>query len=178
MTLYATASELASIVQGDVDTATATLVLQSASAMFSRAADTWWTATTVTYQVRGNGWLHLELPFRPVTAVSQVRVNTVVVTGWTLVKNVLYSTTGFGTWGAFPPALVEVDLTHGYTTVPDDVKAAVLETAAQAYVLPVGAVTSESIDDYAVRYATTGGGLQLTTSARALAESYRGSLVA
>lgn len=178
MALYATAEELASIVQEDVDTATATLVLQTASAMFSRAADTWWTATAATYQARGTGSMCLELPFRPVTAVSQVRVNTVVVTGWTLVKNVLYTTAGFGTWGAFPPDKVEVDLTHGYTSVPDDVKAAVLETAAQAYVVPVGAVISESIDDYAVRYATTGGGLQLTASALALAESYRGSLVA
>jgi len=53
----------------------------------------------------------------------------------------------------------------------------VLETAAQAYEIPVGAVLSETIDDYAVRYATTGGGLQLTSSAAAVAASYRGVLM-
>jgi hypothetical protein len=178
MALYATPSELASYLQQDVDTSTATLVLTIASGAFSNAADTWFVATTATYSTKGGPGLCLELPFRPVTAVSAVRLNGVTITGWTLVKNALYRQAGFGTWAAFPPDLVEVDLTHGYTTVPDDVKGAVLETAAQAYETPVGAVISETIDDYAIRYATTGGGIQLTKSAAEIAAGYRGTVAA
>jgi hypothetical protein len=40
MALYATASELASYLQQDLDTATATLVLTVASGAFAREADT------------------------------------------------------------------------------------------------------------------------------------------
>jgi hypothetical protein len=177
MPLYATASELASFLQKDLDTSSATLVLTIASARFAHEADTAWSATTVTYSTRGGPYTCLELPYRPVTAVSQVRLNGVVITGWTLRLNALYRVTGFGASWSYLPDQVDVDLTYGYTTVPDDVKGAVLETAAQAYDIPVGAVISESIDDYAIRYATTGGGLQLTKSAADLAAGYRGVLI-
>jgi len=178
MALYATAAELASHLKKDLDTASATQVLEIASATFSRIADTWWEATAATYEVLGRGRTRIELPFAPVTAVAQVRVNGVVTTGWSLVKNAIYLSTGFGSAGSFPPDLVAVDLTHGKTTVPDDVKGAVLDTAGQAYEIPVGAIVSESIDDWAVRYATASGGLQLTTSANDLAVGYRGPLIA
>jgi hypothetical protein len=178
MTLLATASELASYLQKDLDTASATLVLQVASARFAREAGTAFVATTVTYSAVADGCAELELPYKPVTAVSAVRVNGVAITGWSLRLNTLYRTAGFGYRYAWPPDQVDVDLTHGYTAAGDDVKGAVLETAAQAYDIPVGAVVSESIDDYAVRYATTGGGLQLTRSAAALAAGYAGILIA
>jgi hypothetical protein len=48
MAQYATASELASYLQKDLDTATAVQALTLASADFSNAADTWFTPTTVT----------------------------------------------------------------------------------------------------------------------------------
>jgi hypothetical protein len=178
MALYATASELASYLQKDLDTATATLVLTAASGRFAREAETVFTATTITYTDTVDGCSTVVLPYRPVTAVSAVRINGVTITGWVLRNGVLYRTAGFGYRFAFPPDQVDVDLTYGYTAVPDDVKGAVLEMAAQAYEVPVGAVVSESIDDYAVRYATTGGGMQLTSSAAALAAGYRGVLIA
>lgn len=171
--LYATASELASYLQQDVDTATATLVLQTASQMFSSRADTMFAPTTVTYTTLGTGCTQLVLPFRPVTAVSAVRVATVVVTDYTRIKSTLYRSSGFGTW-AFPPQTVEVDLTHGYATVPDDVKGAVLDMAALAYAVPVGAVTSESIDDYSVRFGNSSS-VRLTPIAEDLADRYRGT---
>jgi hypothetical protein len=175
---YPTPSELASWLQKDLDTASATLVLAAATAEFVRIADTAWVATSVTWTAVGYGQLVLAPPFKPITALSAVRVNGVAITGTTLVKNKLYRQAGFGTCGNFPPDEVAVDLVHGITVDANDVKGAILETAAQAYDIPVGAVTSESIDDYAVRYATTGGGLQLTKSAQALAEGYRGPLAA
>jgi hypothetical protein len=177
MALYATASELASYLQKDLDTSTATLVLTVASATFAREAETAFAATTVTYSDTVYGGGELELPYRQVTAVSQVRVNSAVITGWSLRLNTLYRSAGFGYRYAWPPDQVDVDLTYGYTTVPDDVKGAVLEMAAQAYDVPVAAVSSEQIDDYAIRYATTGGGIQLTASAAATAASYRGLLI-
>lgn len=178
MALYATASELASYLQKDLDTASATLVLTVASARFAREAETAWAATNVTYTDTVDGCSNVVLPYRPVTAVSAVRINGAVITGWTLRNGIIYRTAGFGYRYAYPPDEIAVDLTYGYTTVPDDVKGAVLEMAAQAYEIPVGAIVSESIDDWAVRYATTGGGIQLTTSAAALAAGYRGLLVA
>lgn len=178
MAQYATAAELASYLQKDLDTASANQVLTIASARFAREAETAFAATSVTYTDTVYGNTSIDLPYRPVTAVSQVRLNGNVITGWTLRAGGLYRSAGFGYLHAWPPDEVAVDLTHGYVTVPDDVKGAVLEMAAQAYEVPVGAIVSESIDDYAVRYATTGGGLQLTTSAAALAAGYRGLLIA
>lgn len=179
MALYATDSELASYLQKDLDTASATLVLTIASDRFAYEADTAFVATTATYSTVVDGCSTLELPYQRVTAVSAVRVNGVTITGWTLRINTLYRVGGFGYWRGYgwPPDQADVDLTYGYTAPTDAVKGAVLETAAQAYNIPVGAVVSETIDDYAVRYATTGGGLQLTASARLLAEGYRGPLV-
>lgn len=178
MVQYALDTELASYLQKDLDSASAALVLQVASAEFSRVADTMWASTSVTWTTLGHGWTVLEPPFKPITAVAEVRVNGAVITGWSLVAGKLYRQSGFGVGGNFPPDEVEVDLTHGYTSASDDVKGAVLETAAQAYEVPVGAVVSESIDDYAVKYATTGGGIQLTKSAADLAAGYRGPLIA
>jgi hypothetical protein len=178
MALYATASELASYLQKDLDTASAELVLTIASATFARAAERAFTPTTTTYTDTVDGSDTVVLPYQKVTAVSAVRINGATITGWTLRNGVLYRTAGFGYRYAFPPDQIDVDLTHGETTAPDDVKGAVLETAAQAYEVPVGALASESIDDYAVRYATTGGGLQLTESAADLAAGYRGALIA
>jgi len=175
---YATDVELAGKLQKDVDTYSANQVLTLASALFSREADTWFEPTTATYTTLGTPCPSIDLPFRPVISVTAVRINGVAVTGWTLIKRTLWRAQGFGTSCAIPPDKVEIDLTHGYATASDDVKAEILDVAAQAYDIPVGAVVAESIDDYAVKYATTGGGLQLTPSARSLALSYRGTLVA
>lgn len=173
--MYANESELASYLQQDLDTATATLALTTASATFSRAADVWFTATSVTWKATVAGATEIELPFNRVTAVSAVRVNGVVVTGWTLVNGVLYRTAGFGTAWAWPPAALEVDVVHGEVTVPDDVKLAVLEIAGGIYSNPTG-VVSESIDDYSVRY--NGTPISPGRPWRDVAADYRGLLIA
>jgi hypothetical protein len=178
MAQYATAAELAGKLQKDLDTYSANQVLTLASGLFSREADTWFESTAVTYTTLGTFCPSIHLPFRPVISVVEVRVNGVVVTGWTLVKRTLWRAGGFGSSCQIPPDKVDIDLTHGYAAPTDDVKAEVLDVAAQAYDIPVAAVVAESIDDYAVKYATTGGGLQLTASARDLARMYRGTLAA
>jgi len=178
MVQYATDVELAGKLQKNLDTYSANQVLTLASALFSREADTWFAPTTATYTTLGTLRPSINLPFRPVISVTAVRINGVTVTGWTLIKRTLWRPGGFGSPCQIPPDQVDIDLTHGYAAVSDDVKAEVLDVAAQAYDIPVGAVVAESIDDYAVKYATTGGGLQLTHSARDLARMYRGTLAA
>lgn len=178
MALYATPTELASYLQQDLDSATATLVLTVASGQFSLYADTQFASTAVTYTALGTPFMSLTLPFRPVIAVQALRINGVTVTGYTLIKNTLFRAAGFGTPLNTPPDVVQVDLTHGFTSVPDDVKAAVLDMAAQAYSVPVGVVSSEAIDDYSIKYAASGGGVQLTPYARDVAALYRGTLAA
>lgn len=148
MAMYATPTELAGYLQKDLDTYSATQALTLASGEFAAAADTAFSATTVTWPTQGGPGTDIEIPYRPATAVSQVRLNGSVITGWTLRHNALWRSTGFGTWYAFPPDLVEVDLTYGYTTVPDAVKLAVLEIAAGIYEHPDSTLQSESIDDY------------------------------
>lgn len=178
MVQYATATELAGYLQQDVDTYTADLVLALASGAFSEVAGTWFAAQTVTYVRLGTTFTSIRLPYRPVTAVSQIRINGVVVTGYTLIKNVVYRAVGFGSPYTLVPDKVEVDLTHGYTSVPDDVKSAVLETAAAGYLQSNATVASERIDDYAVTFTDSGGGVQLTANAREIAQSYCGTWAA
>lgn len=179
---YATVSELASFLQQDVDTATATLNLQVASQLFSTRADTMFLPTTVTYRTVGLGYRQLKLPFRPIISIQQVRIinqfsGALIITDYSQIKTVLYRLIGFGVPGMFPPDAVEVDLTHGFSAVPDDVKGAVLETAASAYVSPDTTTTGETIDDYSVHFSSLNGGMMLSPSALTLADLYRGTLM-
>jgi hypothetical protein len=173
---YALASELAAYLQSDVDTASANQALTLASGEFSAAADTWFAAQSVTWVTTGTRHTNVILPFKPVTAIDEVRINGVAVTGWTLINSVLYRAAGFGSYSPSVPDLLEVDLTHGYTTVPDDVKLAVLEIASGMYSNPTSAV-SERIDDYTVRYDPN---YKIVPGRpwRDVAAAYRGSLIA
>jgi hypothetical protein len=177
MALYATAVELAGFLQKDLDTYSATQALTLASGDFAVAADTAFSATTVTWPVQGGPGTDVQIPYRPVTAVSQVRLNGVVITGWTLRLNALWRSAGFGTWSAFPPDLLEVDLTYGYTAVPDAVKLAVLEIAGGIYNHPDVNAQSEKIDDYSVTY-YTGTPIYPGRPWREVAADYRGIAVA
>jgi hypothetical protein len=177
MVMYATPTELAGRLEKDLDTYTATQALTLASAEFSAAADTWFSSTSVTWTASSYGCTELELPYYPVTAVSAVRVNGVTVTGWSLRNGTLYRSAGFGYRYSWPPDVIDVDLTHGYTSVPDDVKRAVLDMAAADYDNPTK-VASEQVDDYRITYYN---GTPIAPSGRPWAEvaaSYRGLLVA
>lgn len=185
MAQYATASDLASFLQQDVDTSTANLLLTLASAEFDNAADTTFTATSVTHTEVGIGSRLIVPPFKPVISIDAVRIAGVAFTDYAVIKSrigywKIYRASGFGwwinfsTWTGFPPQAVEIDLTYGYTAPNDLVKAAVLDTAAQAYMQPVNAVIGESIDDYKVAYAKRSGGIQLSPYAKEIAASFVG----
>jgi hypothetical protein len=182
----ATASELASFLKQDVDTSTANLALTVASGLFEKLSGTKFASTAATYQVEGRGQPVINIPNSPLIAIVQVRIAGAVIasTEYTQVLNNLYRTIGWGRvlgptlatapYMAFPPELVEVDHTYGYTgTVPDDVKGAVLESAGAMYSSPDLTVASESIDDYSLTTSRTAGGVQLSPAASLLAEYYR-----
>lgn len=176
MAMYATPTELAEYLQKDLDTSTAVQSLTLASEEFSSAADTWFTAQAATYTTTGTRASNIWLPYKPIIAVTAVRINGVVITGWTRINQRLFRYAGFGSWYSYVPDLLEVDLTYGYVTVPDDVKLAVLEMAAGSYENPSAAV-SESIDDYTIKYdpkMKMAAGL----SWRELADRYRGTFIA
>lgn len=185
MPQYATASELASYLQQDVDTSTANLLLTMASSEFDNAADTTFVATTVTHIEVGHGSRIITPPFKPVIAVTAIRIDGVAFTDFTTIKSRIgywriCRASGFGwwvglsTWNGFPPQSIEVDLTYGYTAATDLVKAAVLETAGQAYQQPTGVIIGETIDDYRVQYGKRTGGMQLTPYAKEIAQSFAG----
>lgn len=177
MVQYATAVELAGYLGQDVDTYTANQALTLSSQLFSRRAETWFAAQTATYQFVADGCRTVRLPFTPITAITAVRIAGVTVSAsdYTLVADTVYrKTSTFGTPYRFPPDPGEVDLTHGFTTPGDDVKAMILETAATALTAPVGALLGEKIDDYEIRVSAAAGGIQLTSAAADLADWYRG----
>ena len=175
MTSYATLDDLASFLQKDIDNSTGQLALDTASELFAREAGTWFAPTSTTFQVPGMGWTELYLPFRPIISISAVRIAGVTVTDYSRIKFILYRLQGWGIPGRCPPDLVEVDLIHGYATAPNDVRGAVLETAATAYQAPDNTTASESIDDYTIKF-TNIGGMMLSPSAMGLASLYRGTL--
>lgn len=105
-------------------------------------------------ELRGT-WEHvLELPERPVTAVTSVTVDGVAQTvtddylvvrnelrrpnaeyhNWQMPSNDFYPFTKTG-WGG-PSAVVAVTYTHGFATIPDEVKGMCLSLAARAFTNP------------------------------------------
>jgi hypothetical protein len=174
MTSYATLDDLASFLQKTIDNSTGQLALDTASELFAREAATWFAPTSTTFQIPGTGWTELYLPFRPIISVSAVRIAGVTVTDYSRIKFILYRLQGWGIPGRYPPDLVEVDLIHGYAAAPNDVRGAVLETAATAYQAPDNTTASESIDDYTIKF-TNIGGMMLSPSAMDLAARYRGT---
>lgn len=185
MSQLATASELATFLKQDVDTSSANLALTVASGLFEKLSATKFSSTSATYQVEGRGQPVICVPNSPLIAIVQVRIAGAIVltSDYTQVMSNLYRTVGWGNvlgptlatapYLAFPPQLVEVDHTYGYTTVPDDVKGAVLESAGAMYQNPDLTAVAEQIDDYRLELSRTDGGVQLSAAALKLAAYYR-----
>ena len=185
--MYCTVADLASFLKQDLDTSTATLAIQLTSELFAKRAHTRFESTAATYSQPGLNQFQIVLPFQPLIAVSAVRITpfngtsyspATTVTDYSVIGPSVYRKLGFGNWWRFPPDLVEIDYTHGYTTVPDDVKGDVLESAAAAYISPDISTRNERIDDYSYRAEPNTGGASLSPNAMLLADFYAGALVA
>ena len=149
-------------------------------------------------------WSHvLELPQRPVTAVSSVVINgaTSPSASWKLIDNRLFLSSGsfqpdYGTmylggpnlWGPAgstagpqatgatwqgPQAQIVVTYTHGFAEVPADVSNVVAGLVALAIASPVG-VQSEMIGGYKTVYSRSeGGSMRLTEGDKEALKIYR-----
>lgn len=159
----ATASDLASFLQQDLDTATATLLIEMGTSIVQavtgqRIVQVVGDVLTIDLEVCDYS-LWLDLPQRPVTAVASASVGATAVTDYTvqLSRGRLWRAMGWRS-ATLPyynsPSTVTVTYTHGYAAGDQRLqpaRQAVLSLAASAYVNPSGAIR-EQIDDYSVAY--------------------------
>jgi hypothetical protein len=140
------------------NTALVAVMLAAASAVVRAACQSpvLETTSTVTLWATDDD-RYLDLPGKPVTAVSAVSVDGAAVTDHKLVHGRLWRLCGWSWCGT--PVEVGVTLTHGFATVPADVKALVVDLAiagldAAAEGAHAPNKIAEKIDDYAVTWAT------------------------
>lgn len=143
MTALATPTELAGFLQQDLDTYSATQALDVASQDIRTACGWNISQETVTAQeFDGTGNQSIWIKTLNLTAVSAVVVDGTALSpadyrfyryGW--LRRV------YAYWPCFPKT-VTVTYTHGYATVPDDVKGACLVLAASKYTAPGGRLRS------------------------------------
>lgn len=136
MAAFATPAELASWLQvPSVDTATATLALNVASAAIRGQAGWSITQEVVTAAVvDGPGGVTIWLATPRLTAVALVKeegVTLTVVTDYDWKADGRLVRVG-GVWSCKPRA-IELTYTHGYSTVPDDIKGLCLQVAGRLY---------------------------------------------
>lgn len=164
--MLVTLEELASYLQEDVDTATATLAIEIATGVVQAAtsqrliyvADDPFTIYVDEYDT--GHWL--DLPELPVTAASGFMIGATAVADVTLdlSRGRAYRRCGWRSSIVYPwnaPSTVTGIYSHGYQPGDQALQLArqvTLALAAAAYGNPGGA-TREQIDDYAIQYAET-----------------------
>lgn len=165
----ATPSDLAALLQQDLDASTANLVIDAATASVQEAAGNQRILQVAndTASLTGLTDPWLDLPQIPVTAVASVTLDGTAVTAgspggvWTTYRrrgNRLWRGEGWQTYAGEPSDVVVV-YTHGYAAGSQDLqlaRAATLSIAKGMYANPAG-VAREQIDDYAVSYARAAG---------------------
>ncbi len=188
---FATEAELEAYTGTSIATDRARLLLDMASGAIRAYTNQTISQVTTTAVMPGNHSEKLELPERPVTAVTTVLIGDTTIPVdtdyvWdgahtlyrgTKVDGVLsvngpdYLINGWGDWGG-PAAKVTVTYTHGFAIIPNDVKGVCLALAARSLQSPDG-VNSESVGSYSVSYSRTGGAVSLLTEEKALLNRYR-----
>lgn len=153
---FATTDELADWLGYTItETARATLMLEVATGKIQS-----WTRQTIeqvindAVELKGTWEPVLKLPQRPVTAVASVTIDGTALTvtddyvvvkdelrrpnaeyhNWQAPSSDFYPFTQTG-WGG-PSAIVAVTYTHGFATIPDDVKGVCLSLAGRAFTNP------------------------------------------
>lgn len=161
----ATPEDLASLLQtDDLDRSTAELVLEIATSVVQNACGQRILQVVddeITLYLDGlDGGEWLQLPEKPVTAISSVLIGATPVTDWTLQasRSRLFRPYGWrSTQLYYPnvPTTATVVYTHGYPVGHQKLqlaRMAVLRLASQAVSNPGGAIR-EQIDDYAIQFA-------------------------
>jgi hypothetical protein len=134
--------------------------LDTASAIVRDAAGSSISQETGTVVLEGTASPWLRLPSGPVTAVSEAKLDGMVVTDWRLSAGALWRPCG---WRECEPSTVEVTYTHGLPEVPADIVDIVCRLAARALVayrddqssggLADRTPMQERIGDYSATYA-------------------------
>jgi hypothetical protein len=182
----ASPSDLASLLQKDVDTASATLAIEVCTAVVQAAADGQRIVQVVgdTATVTGTTEQWLRLPQWPVTAVSLVALDGTALTAglpgsgastYRLVGDRLYRGSGWQTYCG-EPSTVSFTFTHGYATGDQRLqlgRGAVLSLGRGLFENPSG-VISEKIDDYAVAYAAADAALDASPALKAAIQKQYG----
>jgi hypothetical protein len=183
---FATVEELDTYLGETVDVARAVLLLDLATArIVSYVGHPIAPPTTETITLDGTGTDLILLPGHPVTDIDSITVNGVALTYVADAYEYVWSEsgavrlTGANSWGRVAQS-IEVTYTHGYATVPDDVKAVCLQMATRGWHNPAG-LRSESLGGYSYSSAipATGipVGLNLTDDERDILDRYRFVLV-
>jgi hypothetical protein len=180
--LLATPADLASLLQRDVDTASATLALEVCTAVVQAAArQRIVRATTTDETVWGGTGRVLVLPQRPVVSVASVTYGGSALTQgtasgtWRIAPDGIWRDIGW-TECAGEPSPVLVTWTHGYLTTDQGIQLGrgfTLSLARGLFTNPDGTVR-EQIDDYAVAYAEAEAALEARSGATALLRSQYG----
>jgi hypothetical protein len=172
----ATPEELASVLQTDLDLATATLLLEMATGIVQAACGQLLIETDVTGELVDitcqTYWL--ELANKPVTAVASVELDGTAVTDWSLRKQKLWRAGGW-LLSYSPPSQAEVTYTYGYPAGSQYLQLArsVTLSLAQAGYGNPGQVKGEAIDDYKVTFSDALARMELTEPMRtALVNAY------
>lgn len=155
-----TPEDLAALLQQDLDLATATVVIEAATAVVQAAAGQRIVEVVddeITLLGTTDAWL--DLPQRPVTAVTSVELDGTALTEGTATGNYrrfgarLWRGCGWATCWTEPSTVVVVD-THGYPTGDQGLqlaRSATLGISRTVYANPAG-ITREALDDYSVAY--------------------------
>lgn len=180
-----TLSELASYLQRDLDTATALLAQQGAQKIvrtYCRQDITSATYTAANLAIRAEDtYWRVDLPQRPVSAVTTVSVNGTAYTlgtdyawngasAYIRLARLVYTSASFQ-----DEPRATVTYTAGYSTTPEDVKDVALAVAARQYDNPRG-LRMESIDDYSGTRAGADddlAGVSLLAAEKAILDRYR-----
>lgn len=188
---FATEAELEAYTGTSIDTTRAELLLDLATGAIRAYTNQTISRVTSDVVVLPGSWSNrLELPERPVVSVATVKIEDTTLVAdadyvwdgrWTLLRGtseagVLVINDGplissHGDWGG-AGAQVTVTYTHGFATIPDDVKGVCLALAARSLASPDG-VNSESVGSYSVSYSRSGGAVSLLDEERRLLDRYR-----
>lgn len=155
----ATPADLASILQSStVDASTAGLVLDLATGIVQGAAlQRLILVEDDEIELLGTTSAFLRLPERPVVEVTEVLLDGEAITDYEVRGDRLWREDGWQTEDTCTPSEVGITYSHGLADGDQDLQLArsfTLALAAGAYTSPGGgAIVTESIDDYSVRFA-------------------------
>jgi hypothetical protein len=162
-----TPEELASFLQQDLDTATATLLIELATGKVQAAAGQRLVAAVSTFVIdvdlcEWGPWL--SLPQLPVRTVAAVLIDGVAITDWYLRQQRLWRLNGWNVNRSAPTQVTVQDVAHGHLDGAQALQSArgyTLALCAAGYGNP-GGVSSEAIDDYKVTWADADARMQVT----------------